>query len=775
MAESEVKKSLIARLVSFVLRHLFRFTMYALPVVLIAIVSIFLVRSNNNRAETAQRALNDKLESLGYPVTSWDLNRSNPFVDAELFKEEFGWDYDLDMDDEEEEQESITTWEHTKKSRYAENRAFYKALINMPTRLEYYKMPGVTVGAMDTVVGVPYDSSRDKNIEACVEYNKAFYGQMDKLLALSTEEINQLGHDIFSEISLEPTKNLSKFRNVARTLSSRTLHHVIMKDAEQACVSIVNQLRWPSTLNSSSQLITGLVQISCDALAHENLKYTLSILEFNEDQLKRMEVALDERIGAESFAWQLKTEIASLNTLLQTYPHLSIDVTYEDLKNKYLHGGFLPQERETFNAFLDSVEESKNFANRTEQFWVDIKDQYAPGADKLRLIKYVHEFLLVMEALDKEVKESQHYAGSYDLAVQLREEADENNEHPFRYIDASFRTMMSNQSQIVLARAGLQAERFYLKNKRYPKDIAELETLGKLPKCPFNNTPILMRELPEGILFYTLGMDGQDQYGFAHNYYDPESYPARFRFEDPMREKLLINNEFSGMGMGMSMSLDLDDLDEEYLDEMEKEFLIAAGAIDEDGTIEKKLMIWDCDDFSFVLLKPEYRGTFTYQKNADAVVPEVLKGLSQSEAEWIELVERQGWVSAFDLTQLSEAERVYVCMSDLSDSMYEIDLNEYFYTELCDTSLALPDALDKIGAHEHAKLIREANEFLEQTEEKVNNSDYLSSRDLTDDELKYLKKIEKRRQAIDEPLMVLLYEYMQEYLDEVRIREISDF
>jgi hypothetical protein len=74
---------------------------------------------------------------------------------------------------------------------------------------------------------------------------------------------------------------------------------------------------------------------------------------------------------------------------------------------------------------------------------------------------------------------------------------------------------LRKQAQVRTLIAGLAAERYRRAHGAWPESLADLtpRELAEVPIDPFNGQPVRMRHLPDGIVIYSVGMDGIDDNG----------------------------------------------------------------------------------------------------------------------------------------------------------------------------------------------------------------------------------------------------------------------
>ncbi|QDU35397.1 hypothetical protein KS4_34780 [Poriferisphaera corsica] len=706
------------------------------------------VESGDVEGKAARYALNEKLESLGYPVVRWELDLKNPFLKP--------WK----IDDEKKTGGMRDVYAGMRLDGW---QAMYESVLLRPKRLEYFEAPKVVIGAPEFVIGEKYPEEMFERIAAAVKFNEPMFADLGVLMGLEDEAVYQLGHRTMSEFDEAGNPMIGGLARTLYAVSARTLMHTMAGEKSAAAESLVEHFRLINSFRSANGLIASLVMVSRGAGALNDLRYAMSVLSFDEQELEAIERAVMGLPTGETLAWHLKTELALDNERFQLYPLSRLDRQYELMSKAYrwacingidqiedafetrrywgddLRGsagngkaGF------TFNGFLDGYEKAFGPYYLVESVIdFDRAENLQPREDDVRLAGFYGDAVEVIRLIEKGVEDRGVYREAFEAARAINKNQVMKDEHPFRWLERIMQSMLQGWSDQVVAITAIRAERFYLKYGRYPKDVLELGEFGGaggMPVCPFTGAAVKMRELPVGLLVYTDGKDGQTQYGLSSYGYSPLENLEPYGFEDPMHEAIERMYEAS-----------------------------------EESEFGMKSWLSTCDDHGFLLVKPELRGKLEREEarklrteDVDEKVMDVLQSVLDSDWIWYVEDEPQG-----------EAEQTVECVYQFLGYLRVIDFVGYFD----DTSEGSREmgaaALERIGAVEHAKVLREAMAKFE-AEPKLGFGTGILSQ-LRDEDIKMLAEFHEKVDGLEESVALKLYAYLRANEGEMRLpKEIGE-
>lgn len=195
---------------------------------------------------------------------------------------------------------------------------------------------------------------------------------------------------------------------------------------------------------------------------------------------------------------------------------LDLDLAEEHARPFLLHG--LRGERALLHRYLTQVERQgvSVFRSGSHPPIAAIMDPVLADAIKLPHAGILEFLSRLLAALERPIVEQQTALTELD--------AECNESYQLSWITQFFRPLVVVQhyqrstAQARCAAVGLAVERFRIAHDRWPESLAELPPLADhVAIDPFGGDRLRYRKLPDGVVIYSLGPDGADDGGIAHD------------------------------------------------------------------------------------------------------------------------------------------------------------------------------------------------------------------------------------------------------------------
>ena len=262
--------------------------------------------------------------------------------------------------------------------------------------------------------------------------------------------------------------------------AARRVHAYDADGAMESCLALHHAC---TSLGDEPTLITQLVRYAGNAITVHTLERVLAQGEPAESSLKKMQLALEKELREPTFLCALRGERAISHRLMTALAEGKVNL--KGLGAMLGTNGFEGQ----------FVERMPGYMARQH------------GALLRYLTKMVEAGKLPLEERNAKFKELESTIMKEPTFVRLLAPAIQ------KVSEAHRRT----QTNLRAANAGLAAERYRLANKRWPKDLDELVKAGLLEAVssdPYDGKLMRLKHQVDGIVIYSVGMDGVDNGGF---------------------------------------------------------------------------------------------------------------------------------------------------------------------------------------------------------------------------------------------------------------------
>ena len=278
------------------------------------------------------------------------------------------------------------------------------------------------------------------------------------------------------------------------------------------------------TMADEPFIISQLVRMNYQVMGVQCIERTLGQTSVNEAVLSSLQRIASEEAREDLFSIAIRGERAGMNECLSNIAHgdKPIAVTVERIAT------MLQQHRENwFDRFNDVF--AMKMVYRSHAWLMRHYTQLIEDSSKKGSAKY--DRLQQWVEIDKHMKIQAVQNRDLMLAALLAPSARKIAERE-RHADTLLHCTI----------AGLAAERFRLKHQRWPESLDELiqaKLLAEAPEDLYDGKPIRLRRTADGIVFYSVGKDGNYQGDALDRLeeFNPNQVRVEFRLWDPAKRR----------------------------------------------------------------------------------------------------------------------------------------------------------------------------------------------------------------------------------------------
>jgi hypothetical protein len=306
--------------------------------------------------------------------------------------------------------------------------------------------------------------------------------------------------------------HLAPARAAAKLLRLDSMLKVMEGDLDGAVEDAVLQFKLAGTLHTEPSMISRLVQIAIEALGLRTIEQILRAAELTESQLLRLEEAVAGRLADQSIKWVLWAERAFT---IETLEQIALGKLSVNTAISYAEGGaagfrWIP----TWIVRQNQLQAAKMYGSLIEAS--DDPDALIATARQLEV-----------DATNLSVK--------YTLVKIM-----------VPGLTRAMELHIRVAAELECARAALAAERFRLREGRFPGSLEELvpEYLESVPIDPFDGGPLRLAIVEQGIVIYSIAENKMDDGGVVERKVKRGPSPdVGFRLVLPEQRGVLILDE----------------------------------------------------------------------------------------------------------------------------------------------------------------------------------------------------------------------------------------